>query len=244
MMSRSVVVQDDPRLRRRRTVFLFVGAICVFLAGLLFGAWGEVNFGLESTLENKRLRQTVVDQARRLDSLRQELSNIETRHDIDAAALELVRQQLAGQQEAIAELEKGIQFYRGLMAPGEVADGVSVHSIDLRSDRTNERLQFRVLVQQNSRKHELLTGKLQIFIEGLQNDLTVRYDLSELSEQVPNAEIRLRFKYFQAIDGELRLPEGFVPETVITRTESTKPKRTVAEQEFPWSTQERISHVG
>ncbi|MEE4659842.1 MAG: DUF6776 family protein [Halieaceae bacterium] len=243
MMSRSVVVQDDPRARRRRRVLSGLAMLALFLAGLAAGGWGRVSLGIESVWENRRLRQTVVDQARQLDELRQRYSDNLTRSEIDAAALELVRQELAQQRETIAELEKGIQFYKGLMAPGDTVDGVSVHSVDFKPGANGRRYQFRVLVQQSSRKHELLSGTLAVTLHGTENDVPVSYELFQLSEQVPDQEIRLRFKYFQAIDGEIVLPEDFVPLTISTRTQSTRPRSASIEQEFPWAAQERISHA-
>ena len=243
MMSRSVVVQDDPRQRRRRSVFLVLGMVLLFIAGVLLGSWGTLRLGMESAWENRRLRQTVVDQAAAMDALHQRYSDSTTRGEVDTAALELVRVELAQQRETIAELEKGIQFYRGLMAPGELVDGLSVHSVDFTPGNEDQRYQFRVLVQQSSRKHDLLTGVLTVQLHGTVAGEPMSYDLSDLSEQIPNAEIRLRFKYFQAIDGEIVLPRGFVPLTVSTRTESNRPRRASVDQEFPWSTQERISHA-
>lgn len=244
MMSRSVVVQDDPRLRRRRRLLATVGVLALFVIGLAIGSYGSLYLGLESSWENRKLRETVVTQAGQLEELRQWKADNETRREIDRAALELVRQELAVQQETIAELEKGVHFYRGLMAPGDLSEGLSVHSIDLTRGLDDGVFQFRILVQQSSRKHELLTGTLNVVVSGVQNGVQVAYSLSDLSEQVPSPDIRLRFKYFQAIDGELQLPAGFQPVTVSASARSNKPRRAQVETEFPWSVQERISHVG
>lgn len=243
MNTRSIVIQDDPRSRRRRRIRLTLAALGVFLAGVLLGGYGNLYLGLESAWENRDLREQIVSQARQLESLRQWKSDAETSQEIDRAALELVRLELAEQQEAIAELEKGVHFYRSLMAPGEQAEGLSVHSIDLKPGPNNDRYQFRILVQQSARKHNLLTGTLQILVHGDENGQEKAYNLSELSEQVPDPEIRLRFKYFQAIDGELELPAGFTPRTVSAAARATKPRRVNIEKEFPWSVQEKISDV-
>ncbi len=243
MTSRSIVIQDDPRQRRQRRIRLGLAALGVFATGVLLGGYGNLYLGLESAWENRDLREQIVAQARDLETLRQWKSDAETRREIDRAALELVRNELAEQQEAIAELEKGVHFYRSLMAPGEQSEGLSVHSIDLKPGQDADRFQFRILVQQSSRKHNLLTGTLKILVHGSEDGQEAAYNLSELSDQVPDPEIRLRFKYFQAIDGELALPAGFVPRAVSAAARSTKPRRENVEREFPWSVQEKISDV-
>jgi hypothetical protein len=244
MMSRSIVVQHDPVRARRRLLLVWVTIPALFFAGLLVGGYSSYRMLWSATEENGQLHERVVVQARQLDNLRQWQADNSTRREIDAAALELVRQELASQQEMIAELDRGIRFYKSLMAPDEQAEGLSVRGIDLIADEKSGRFQFRILVQQSARKHEVLTGSLSASLVGARDGKAVVFDLSELSIQVPSADIRLRFKYFQAIDGELELPEGFVPQLVRISAKSTKPRRVELSEEFPWSVEEKFSHVG
>ena len=210
----------------------------------MIGDYGSLQLSIESSAENRGLREIVSTQARELEELRQWQVDKQTRIDIDEVALELVRQELAAQQETIAELDKGIRFYKSLMAPEELAEGLSVRSIDLKPGPDEHRFQFRILVQQSARKHALLTGTLNIEVIGAVNGEEVEYNLTELSEQVPSAGIRLRFKYFQAIEGELVLPEGFTPHLLRASAQSTKPRKAEFNREFAWSVQEKLSHVG
>ncbi len=243
MMTRSVVIQEDPARRRRLRILMGLVALLLFVIGFTAGSWGGLPLGLESAMENRLLREQVVDMSKELEFLRQWKAENETRREIDRRALELVRQELATQQETIAELEKGIHFYRSLMAPDEETDGLSVRSIDI-APGENGKHPFRILVQQSARKHELLTGTLQVTLKGTLEGEPVSYNLSDISEQVPNPDIRLRFKYFQAIDGLLELPVGFTPDVLSVSAHSIKPRSSVVNKEIPWSVQEEISHVG
>jgi hypothetical protein len=243
MMTRSVVIQEDPRRRRRLRVMMGLAAVLLFVAGFTAGSWGGLPLGLESAMENRQLRERVLVMAKELESLRQWKAENETRREIDRTALELVRQELATQQETIAELEKGIHFYRSLMAPDSEADGLSVRSIDI-APGANGKHPFRILVQQSARKHDLLTGTLQVVVNGTLDGEAASYDLSDISDQVPNPDIRLRFKYFQAIDGLLELPAGFTPDSLSVSARSVTPRKSVVNKEIPWAVQEEISHVG
>jgi len=239
MMSRSVVVQYDPGRRRRRLAVAVLLAVGLFLAGLWGGAAG--NFGLyrNAAEENRELRTRLVRQARQLEELRQWRETDKTRREVDAAALELVRGELASHQETIAELERGIRFYKSLMSPAELAEGLNIRSVEVTPLDEPGRHLFRVLVQQSARKHRLMTGTLSVYLVGESEGGEVEYNLAELSEDVPNTDIRLRFKYFQAIDGELALPDGFVPQLVRVSASSIEPRRAEVSEEFPWSAQER-----
>ena len=244
MMSRSVVVQHDPARQRRRKLALGGVISVLFLLGILVGSAGSFSLFWGSAEENRALRERVVVQARQIEELRQWRTDNETRREVDAAALEMVRQQLAVQQETIAELERGIRFYKSLMAPGELAEGLNIRGIDILPRDDGGAYPFRVLVQQSARKIELMTGTLQVELHGTVAGKPAYYNLADLSEQVPKADIRLRFKYFQAIDGEMALPEDFSPESVRISAKSTKPRRSEVVEEFPWSVQEKLSHVG
>jgi hypothetical protein len=243
MTTRSVVVQEDPRRKRLLRVLAGLGLLGIFVAGVLLGI-GGVNLQWSISQENNDLREQLALLSRQTEELQQWQANNQTRRDIDAAALEMVRLDLASQQETIAELERGIKFYKSLMAPGELQQGLSIRSIDIIPEDEPGHYQFRVLVQQSTRKHQLLTGSLNVWVVGEMDGKVTRFDLSALSEDAPNANIRLRFKYFQSIDIELVLPAGFTPQLVQISAKSTAPHRSEISEEFPWSVQEKISHVG
>jgi hypothetical protein len=243
MISRSVVVQEDPRRRRRLRVLAGLVLLGTFVAGLLLGI-GGVSMQWSIAEEKEDLQNQLLLLSRQTEELQQWQANNQTRRDIDAAALELVRLEMASQQETIAELERGIKFYKSLMEPGELKEGLSIRSIDIIADDEPGHYQFRILVQQSTRRHQLLTGSLNVWVVGELDGKAAKFDLPALSEDVPNANIRLRFKYFQAIDVELVLPAGFTPHVVQMSAKSTKPSRSEVSEEFPWPVQEKVSYVG
>jgi hypothetical protein len=177
-------------------------------------------------------------------SLQDELTMLRTRNEVDRAALEMVRSELAQQKLQIAELEEGIQFYRGLMAPGEIGQGLSVRPIELVPTGVDRRFAFRLVAQQEARKHSTLQGELYAELIGTENGERKVYPLSSLSDDLDSSVIRLRFKYFQPIEGELLLPAGFQPETVSVIASATKPRDMEAREQFSWNPQEKFTNVG
>ncbi len=244
MMSRSVVVQEHPLRRRKMILAACLMVLAALAAGLLIGGFGSLQLQWASLQENRELQGRVVVQAQQLEGLRLWQADNQTRMEVDSAALEIVRLELAAQQETIAELERGIRFYKSLMAPGELAEGLIIRSMDIAPTEHGNIYQFRVLVQQNARKQELVSGVLKVQVLGVIAGEERQFDLSELSQQVPNTDIRLRFKYFQAIDGELMLPEGFFPTMLRVSAVSSGQGQTEVVEQFPWAVQERLSHVG
>ncbi len=182
--------------------------------------------------------------AERIGQLEAELATANTRHEVDRAALEMVRQDLAGQREQIADLDEGLRFYRSLMVPGEIAQGFSLRGIELVAREVSGVYGYRLVAQQEARKHEAMRGEVQITILGSHEGQPFSYPLAELVQDMKSNSIPLRFLYFQAIEGELVIPDGFEPQTVEVVAELSSPRKMEVRESYPWQLQEKFTHVG
>jgi hypothetical protein len=72
----------------------------------------------------------------------------------------------------------------------------------------------------------------------------VSYPLSELSADLEESVVALRFRYFQAVEGELMLPEGFEPNGISVVANVSSPRKAEAREQYPWQLQERFTHAG
>lgn len=192
----------------------------------------------------RELERALPEARQRVAELERELGSAATRHEVDRASLEMVRQDLARQREQIADLDEGLRFYRSLMAPGEIAQGVSLRGLELMAREAPGRYAYRLVAQQEARKHEVVRGALQLKVLGLADGQPVSYPLSELAQDVESGDIPLRFRYFQAIEGELELPAGFEPQSVEVVAAVSSPRRLEVRQSYPWQLQEKFTHVG
>lgn len=179
-----------------------------------------------------------------IEELKRQLAAADIRHEVDRASLELVRQDLAHQQEQLAELAEGLRFYRSLMAPGDIAQGFSLRGIELVPRDTLGRYAYRIVVQQEARKHDTVRGDLQVYVQGIEGGESLRYELAEITADLESNQIPLRFRYFQAIEGELDLPEGFQPQTIDVEAKLSSPRKLVIEQRYPWQVLDKFTHVG
>lgn len=176
--------------------------------------------------------------------LEAELTMLRTRYEVDRAALEMVRGEIASQKLQIAELEEGLQFYRSLMAPEDIDRGLSLGGLELVKTDGERRYAFRLVAQQEARMHTTLEGELYAEVLGMLDGKRISYPLAQLSDDVQSSVIRLRFKYFQSIEGVLELPAGFEASTVTVIASATRPEEMEASAQYPWQPQERFTHVG
>jgi len=64
------------------------------------------------------------------------------------------------------------------------------------------------------------------------------YALRQLSDDIRDYGIKFKFRYFQEIEGDLLLPDGFTPESVEVELQSNSSKSKRVEKVFPWNGKE------
>jgi len=242
---RSTTAHNRQRRERRVILLVALAAALVLAAGFYLGqrvAYGGMGIEPES-YRNMQLELPLArDQVKALGA---ELKVQRTLNEVDRRALEIVRRDLAAQKERIADLEEGLLFYRSLMAPGDITHGLSLREIEIVEREEPGRYAYRIVVQQEALKHELIRGQLTVEVLGLLDGEQVGYPLAELADDVvEEAALALRFRYFQAIEGELLLPAGFEPRVVSVSAVIKTPIKADVGERFPWQVQEKFTHVG
>lgn len=167
-----------------------------------------------------------------------------TRSSVDSRALELVRSEMVIQKELIASLEEGLRFFRSLMVSEGDDTGLSLREPELVLEVGSGHLQYRIFVQHQSRPNETVEGTLSLQVSGLEGEKEVRYALPQLSEDPGAGAVPLNFRYFQAVEGTLILPEGFEPTQLTVVAQATKPRKIKVREEFPWVLQEQFINIG
>ncbi|MEP5566278.1 MAG: DUF6776 family protein [Halioglobus sp.] len=232
------------RLWRQRLVLAVVILLGFMVAAFYLGERAAYSvMGLNPELY-RAMKAQIPGLQEQLTEVEGQLEVQSTQNQMGQQALELVRRELADQKEQIASLEEGLQFYRSLMAPGEIAQGLSLRPLELVALDIPGQYSYRMVAQQEARKHTQLKGNLYAEVNGLLADQQVSYSLAELSPDVDAPLIDLRFRYFQSIEGTLILPEGFEPRSVSLVATATAPRKMEVREQYPWQVKERFTHVG
>jgi hypothetical protein len=198
-----------------------------------------------ATLDTKKgLRQELAVRDEALRAVRGELEMQRTRHEVDQHALELLRTEMAAEKERTADLEEGLSFYRSMVASEDMTKGISLRKPELVPGSSPGRVRYRFFAQQKERDYEMVEGSLSVEVFGVSGDREQSYPLGELSSEFDSKAATLHFRYFQAIEGELTLPEGFAPQGLKLVIRASKPSSTEVREQFPWELQERLINVG
>lgn len=222
-------------------VFSTLGVALLVLATSAAGYFAgqyHLRKGLNSESTAHELARRELDKLRsENEALRLRATTAEQSLVIGEQANDKVRTELVEKESRIAELKQEISFYRGLMAPADGSDGVSIGRFSISQTADARLYQYKLLVQQSATRHDVVKGNATFTIVGRQDGQPKRYPLSDLSQQVDSESIPLRFKYFQNIEGELQLPQGFEPEGVELSLKSSGRKGFNIEQRYGWLVQ-------
>ncbi len=234
---RMVVVPHRPL----RTALIRVISLLVFLGGVLaayyYGHYQAVQLNGDAVAERDRFRSEVESARGQLETLRQELASSQQSSAMDRQALENMQVTVVDLREKIAELEEDVALYRQILSPEEAAEaGLVVGRLDLAVVGTGgTQLKYRLELTRAGREDGRVEGYVNMEIAGISGEQEVRLPLHTLTQDETAADIRLGFRYFQNVEGELSLPEGFVPVSVEVRAvEQGGETEKVVEKSFPW----------
>lgn len=232
------VVRDRPVMR-----LLVIAAVCIICVTAIRAAyWYGHKQGMsrqERSFDKIVSIRTELENASSAENeLRQALENAKLGAEVDRKALEDVRVEMLELKSQLASLDEENQFYRNLMAPAGNQRGLTFGAMEIAATERPRTYRYKVVMQQLATNHEVLNGTLSFNIIGRQEGVLSVLALRDVSRDVDSLNIKLRFKYFQNIEGELVLPEGYEPERIELEARSTGSQSTTIDKRFGWLVQE------
>jgi cell division protein FtsB len=229
-----IVIRHRPGYRVRRTLILLVFSVIAAIVGYATGmAQGGFRF---STAEESRDRLS--DQVEQLRNenrkMSQQIVNLERGRAVDEQALNQARRTIVGLETELASLQSELVFYKNIMAPSESTRGLQIDRLTMRRAGASDVFDFMVVLVQRGDNKSYLSGSTEVSVVGLRNEQRETIALRELSDDIEDTDIKLRFRYFQEVKGRLRLPEGFEPLNVQVMAKRDGSSSAKVERTFDW----------
>lgn len=225
-----VVVERRPWLVPVVVATWLISVVIVALLSSYLAGKQAREVSAELAVENNRLVQATELADANAEQHLQDVARLTASAEIDQAAAEQSRLTIVALQSQVQQLQAEISFYRGLMDSNVKRKDVSVGKITLTPGSQPERVRYSVVVQQVAANHKVVTGSLVITLIGRDDSGVKELALNSVSEQVSEDRIKLKFKYFQNIEGELELPEGFQPDRLEWQLDSSVSGKSRGEQ--------------
>ena len=212
-----------------KKVLVAIALMAVSLTvGLVVGQWS----GKEAVLQNGALLQRLNALEGLQQSLERELAASKLAADVQEQAAQELQQRLTQLLGEKVELENAVSFYRDLMEVGAKREGLRVASFTVLATNTPQIFQFSILVTQIAEKRKYVAGDIQLKVIGILQGGRKEV-IFDAKNAVVGFPLKLRFKYFQDLVGQIRLPSDFIPERVSISVQQNGKK--TAGADFEWS---------
>jgi hypothetical protein len=115
-------------------------------------------------------------------------------------------------------LQQDIAFYQQVMAPELSQQGFVIDAFNVSKSLSDRAYRFEIVLMQREKINNTLKGTLDVVLIGSEAGNAKQYALKDLLVD-QNMSLNFGFKYFQVVEGEIQLPENFLPERVLINTE-------------------------
>jgi len=230
-----VVSNHEPYRQKLLLIVVAVLAVAGAVAIYELGVWQGGHKRLEAQMLQRQLQDKLDVVQIENAQLQEQLTITNRTNVIDGQAYTVVRSDLIQQQEEVLELRQEVEFYRGIVSPNERLAGINIQRFSLSSAGEESLFHYELVLTQMLKNDKFVKGVLNVSVRGGQGEEPVSLQFKNIS---PNNSVRseFKFRYFQKFEGDIRLPDGFLPRDI--EVEMRPKGRKQISQVFPWQVQD------
>lgn len=209
----------------------------VVLAGLLLvelGRWQESSASADTRAEGSWLSNSMQRSSNEVKELQAQLVQAEQVTSIDKLAMQDLRVNIERLRQQISQLEEDVLFYKEIADSGGGEQGLVVSQLDLLATDAPDHYRYKIKFEQAGSTSDVVEGYASIAVAGVKDDMELTLPLVALSNSLQGENIRLRFRSFQDVEGELTLPYGFEPSRMEILAVTEEPDSKTLQKNFGW----------
>lgn len=190
----------------RGKLALAVAALTSIIVGWLLYAWGGMRAGhdaLAAARSQLDLRATILQRELEIRRLGRQVAE----YDVLKSGLDRERREVArtiGELQAeVSRQNQQLEFYRGIVIQGAERVDVAIRDLRIVPSSTAGRFVVRLTLQQPGRAQGVVSGVAHIVVDGTEAGRAATFK---------GPETAYNFRYFSALQPEVVVPAGFVPQ--------------------------------
>lgn len=228
---RMKVVPHRP-LRNAVITLILLVLVGALLVATYFYAQHQAGKERLSPQEAQELRGQLDKLTQEASESKRELAKYQLNAEVDRQAGEELRKRVMVLRDEKAALQRDVEVYRILTSKKSTNPmGISFGIFSVSALADNKK-QFKLVVQKLAEGDDDFSGQLSVLVVGQKEGAETKISLHELVVNAAGAEpltenIPLEFKFFQNIDTEIVLPEGFAPARVELAVKSNSKRNPV-----------------
>jgi len=231
------VIRQHPTWRRRA---LRIGIVLGGIVALyLMYEWGRFEGGYSKFAEIQSRREVaakVEALEQENERLRAEVAAAELARSVDHKAYAAVEKNLADLQGQVLKHREQLTFYRGIVSPEDGIGGLRIQRFQVLPGAAEHHFRLRLVLVQSMRQEAVVAGAVVVQIEGVRDNKPEQLALSKAGANTrADGQLPFQFRYFQNLEQDIVLPEGFEPRAVTVEVRSARlaPVR----ESYPWRVQ-------
>ena len=218
---RLVVRTHDPRRAAARIALIAAVLVAACAAAFVAG-----RMAADADRRAARIAETALaDATADAHALREQLAIAERSGQVDRAAHAQLRETLAGLNGEILQLREELAFYRGIVSPADARRGIRVH--DLTVTGAGDAWHYTLMLIQAMQHDRQAEGAAFLTVIGTGADGPQRVPVAAEG-------VAYDFRYFQPLDGDILLPQGFIPERIEVELRPRSTREDPVQQAFDW----------
>jgi len=234
-------------IKQQKSRFWYVGIgfllLLVIVGTYSLGRYFALNDLSSTKDELVRTQQQLLETRSSLEKTSENLAMQKQSSQVDVLSNKELVNSVKDLQQTQKGLEEELKFYRKIMAPERDKEGLGIDSVQISKTENSDEFHFRLTLIQAGKQSQFLKGDIVLKLSGLLNGKNTEYDFRELGT-FNEKHFQFQFKYFQNIQGFVRLPSGFEAKqmSASARTKGLR-KNQKTEKQIVWQPEESQNYV-
>lgn len=233
-MSHLIVKQRSFWHSRRGIIVVVLFLLLLIAVTFEFGRYRAGYDSLATSDAYSALHLQIAELEKQHSTLHEQNAILERSGQIERQAYKQLEGAVTGLQDEILELKEELAFYRGIVSPKDATKGLIIQDFELSQGALPRHYRYKVVLTQVLNNGTVARGNLHFEVEGVQKGEQKRYTLEQMSDSKDKSGPAFRFKYFQIMEAEFMLPEGFEPIKVNLTVKPKSKAHNKLTQAFDW----------
>lgn len=211
-----------------RTAALLIGLFALYVV-FEFGRYSAGFDRASASQQRSELLQVIAGLKGQIQALHAQVAQLQTLQAGATREHEEVGQEIAELQAQIDRDRQDLAVYRGVIAPASSGTALQVQQLRITTGDAPNHFVAHLTLMQAGKPDATVKGDVSLRVSGMFNGATSFVDALG---GPPNGVVN--FRYYQAEEYQIALPDGFAPSGVSVTLRDGRGNGTEATQNFPW----------
>ena len=209
-----------PAPNKKAQCLITLFSVLLLISLLIFGLYKKNYWTFKQDVQEQKLEEGEMKLEgfqEKFNRLKKELIALSRENSIQQATNKALNRKMLKVEDELAAARKNQLLYDDILSADNLYEGLHIRHFDMREKEDSDerkRYQYTVILSQVRGEKKILEGQYVIRLTGKEKGENKSYNHRELAADGLEAERKFSLKYYQSLEGDIILPEGFKPEKV------------------------------